>query len=302
MPPSYQTLFGNGPTSSRTAPQPVESEVALRSSEASAFKPVSSKIPGRAVAANQRSSDYSKALHYAEFSTNGESSSGKNLPRAVSGTGDPSDLNLDPEKSGEVGGSTSTNIVTSEPRKLSKSGDPAVSSSRKTCSNGNGDRTVGTSVNFCAPNSICQTYDDVPNFPPPAYDETPDPPSDPDSGEGMDKLKPLCSDSGTQANGVPHHPSHPQTSSGSSASESGGNQRERTVSTSSIASDGWGATVELLQKHDYFKVISRSTMTSVPASESNDSQATRSEYRTAFSAFYIAIVISDYWLCSFGDL
>ena len=271
MPPDYHSLFGNGPASSKTASQ--SAETASKPTEGSSFKPVLNKYPGRAVSSNVNS-DYNKALRYADITSNNESlsTSGKDVPRGISGTGDPSDSTFDAEKTAARRSCLPDNVVTSEPKKHVTSGNLDTHARSTLAESFVGSTADSASTLNCT----------APDLPPPAYEDAlATPSSDPDSGEVMDKLKPLHSDSNAQTNSntSSHHASsHSQNSSAGPSADSGGSfHRERTISTSSIASDGWGATPELLQKHDYFRVISTSTSTSVSTSDNSESRATKSK-------------------------
>ena len=260
LPPAYDSIFGTGTSASNSSI--AETDAAVKPDVLhEKFKPAFNKYPGRAVSVaaptGTSTSDYTKALRYADFSTSSEQPPPyKSLLR---GTGDASDLASEPDKA-----VATSNIITSEPTKATTVGDPDLEQ-YKDCDNKN-DKVV---VTFCSSaNTICEGCNAVPGLPPPPSKHQD--PSDLDSGEGMDKLKPLFSDSNNSANsGLLSNHSTDLATNQNPPGVNVSHHRERTVSSSSIASDGWGVTSELLQKHDYFKVISPSVVT--PASVENSS-------------------------------
>ena len=255
-------------------------------------KPMAAKLlpgviyfPGRAVACNtSATSDYGKALMYADAHQGGGSNPAVqpvsdpagNLAESWSqpawpgakGTGDPTDDDLYSKKAPGCSGTGKGEIVTSEPGKsvawLDEVGkDDALASS---CSPVDPPADVCTSCGIYPPNVSTSSPDE--NKDPESISF---PGSDPDSGEALDKLKPLVSnvkDASTSSTDTPsirnkgHSAFEPVPASGRAA-------RERSVSTSSIGSDGWGVSGEIANKNYHFRWVS-STQSTMPKNPDDD--------------------------------
>ena len=220
--------------------------------------------PGRAVPCTPGSvpaensiSDYNKALRYAdETIANNSSLHFKDSLSGIAGTGDPSDCNGDLETSGP----TTSRLITAKMKKIAAS--PRKTSPKEWLSSGRDNVSRGNvSCQSCDPSSTVKN--DQPATGPVSLSQS----SDPESGEGMDQLKPLFQSensppkiSNTPANQHLHSlPAH-----------QGGKSRERTMSSSSVASDGWGASSDVIHKHDFFKVLSAVSVTSAVSSRSGE--------------------------------
>ena len=266
LPPSYNSLFGDE-SRVKTKSQYSETDqgyaTQAESQSEKAFKPILTKsYPGRVVSCTSATdtnavSDYNKALRYADqpsgINSKNPPSHWKSVSRGVSGTGDPSDSKIDLEKNSEA----------TESCKPDTLGVTNVARKCQSCGTLTGDAMpvkLATSENC----HTCSSASDASESKSLNANAEPKDPGDQDLAEDLDQLKPLFSDAASA-------PDSNITSSHGATGHSGtSGSRERTVSSSSTASDGWGVSSELIHKYDYFRIVSTTLASSVSSlDESN---------------------------------
>nr|CAB3267563.1 ubiquitin carboxyl-terminal hydrolase 47-like [Phallusia mammillata] len=195
------------------------------------------RYPGHAVQCSSATGDYNKALQYAD---------GK-------GTGDATEMLSRKPAAGCLKGQ----IVTSEPTKNVGWVDEVNIDDKPHCSNAS-----NPCVNSCATTSSCGVYGGAQDtsgatYPP----KTPELFSFSDKYQGADDATIFTDPRGADGEFVQEtFSSSGQTAQSAPGSTSAWDQggRERTVSNSSAASDGWGVSGEIMHKNYFFKVVGTS--------------------------------------------
>ncbi|XP_078481592.1 ubiquitin carboxyl-terminal hydrolase 47 [Ciona intestinalis] len=216
--------------------------------------------PGHVVqcAAVEPTLDYTKALMYADSNSN------TSVDPLIT------DNRTDPDGTGDAhvcaNKPKQLPIVTNEPVKSVMWNDNvsvAPDATAEPCDSCHDKSTAPSSsnVNFCSPQISCatcgsspsqymkeSTSQDLPNLSSTAGSSATAPKDIPESSEACEKINPLFSCS-------PYYKKSILSSSEGILDSVSRSRRERTISCSSAASDGWGVSSEIAQKQFYFRVL-----------------------------------------------